>query len=283
MHPVEKLYPEDFPPLLNEIPDPPPHLYVRGTMPPPEYALVTVVGSRKMSQYGKDACEHLIAGLADYPVAIVSGLAIGMDTVAHRAALKNGLPTVALPGSGINDSVLYPASNRGLAADILAAGGALLSEFEPDQKTMLHFFPQRNRIMAGISRAVVIVEAGVQSGTMITARLATDYNRELLCVPHSIFSEGGTGGHVFMKLGATPCRSASDILEAVGIAEAATLQPVSLTSEEEEVLALLAEPMPRDELVRALGLPTGAANVLLAQLELRGLIAESLGSVRRLR
>ena len=282
MYPVEKLLDEDLPPLLSEIADPPPHLYIRGTLPPPDTKLVTFVGSRKMSQYGKDACEHLIAGLADYPVAIVSGLAIGMDAVAHRAALKYGLPTLALPGSGINDDVLYPASNKALAAEILRAGGALISEFEPDHRTMIHFFPQRNRIMAGMSHAVVIVEAGLKSGTLITARLATDYNRELLVVPHPIFSDGGEGGHVFMKLGAQPVRSSSDILQAVGIIEEKSMQTVSLTSEEQEVLALLQEPMPRDELLYELGIPTGEANVLLAQMELRGLLAESLGNIRKL-
>ena len=205
-----------------------------------------------------------------------------MDTCAHRAALKYGLPTLALPGSGINDDVLYPHSNRPLAKEILQSGGALISEFEPDERTMIHFFPQRNRIMAGMSHAVVIVEAGLKSGTLITARLATDYNRELLVVPHPIFSDGGAGGHVFMKLGAQPVRSSSDILEAVGIVEEKNLQLVPLTSEEEEVLALLQEPIPRDDLLYELGMPTGEANVLLAQMEIRGLIAESLGCVRKL-
>lgn len=278
---VEKLYPEDFPALLREIPDPPKHLYLRGKLPR-GYKFLTVVGSRAMSQYGKDVCEHLIAGLEGYPIAIVSGLALGTDATAHRAALRHHLPTVAVPGSGVNDSVLYPRTNLGLAYDILDAGGALMSEFEPDEKTMIHFFPQRNRIMAGMSDAVLIIEAGPQSGTLITARLATDYNRELLCVPHSIFSEGGAGGHQFMKLGAAPARSASDILEALNIVEEKNMEAVQLTREEQEVLTLLSEPLSRDELVRALGTPIGQINVLLAQMELRGLIGESLGQIRKL-
>ncbi len=279
---VEKLYPEDFPPLLQHIPDPPSHLFLRGCLPPKGTKYLTVVGSRRMSQYGKDACEHLISGLADYPIAIVSGLAIGLDTVAHRAALRHGLRTIALPGSGINDNVLYPHSNRPLAKEILAAGGALMSEFDPGQRTMIHFFPQRNRIMAGMSDAVLIVEAGVQSGTLITARLASDYGRDLLIVPHQIFSEGGTGGHIFMRLGAAPVRSASDILETLGIVEEKSIETLHLTKEEEAVLALLDEPQPRDEIIRALGMPTAEVTVLLAQMELRGLVGESLGQVRKL-
>jgi DNA processing protein len=279
---MDTLLPDEYWPKLREIPEPPGRLWVRGTIPGPERKLVTIVGSRSMSQYAHDAVDHLVSGLADYPVAIVSGLALGVDGAAHRAALKYHIPTIAFPGSGLDNAALYPRSHQWLAQEILAQGGALVSEFPPNEKGHLHFFPQRNRIMVGVSDAVVVVEAGLKSGTLITARMAVDYNRELLVVPHSIFSEGGAGGHVFMKLGALPARSASDILEAVGIVEEKNIETLRLTSEEEEVLALLAEPIPRDELIRELGVPTGQANVLLAQMEIRGLIGESLGNVRKL-
>lgn len=279
---MDKLLCDEYWPRLREIPEPPEHLWVRGTLPSSERKVVTVVGSRKMSQYGKDVVDHLISGLADYPITIVSGMALGIDGAVHRAAIEYGLPTIAFPGSGLNDDALYPATHKWLAQEILASGGALVSEFPPEEKGRVHFFPKRNRIMVGVSDAVVVIEAGVRSGTLITARLTVDYNRELLCVPHSVFSEGGAGGHIFMKLGAAPCRSASDILEAVGIVEEKNIETLNLTSEEEEVLALLQEPIPRDELIRELGLPTGDANVLLAQMEIRGLIAESLGNVRKL-
>ncbi len=278
---IQKLVPDDFPQLLREIPDAPKSMYLRGTLPPPETKLLAVVGSRKMSRYGKDACEHLIQGLAGYPIAIVSGLALGLDGVAHTAALAAGLPTVAVPGSGLDDSVLYPRTHLGLAKEILIKGGALLSESEPFEKPAVYSFPKRNRIMAGMSHAILVVEAGIQSGTLITARLATEYNRELLCVPHSIFAEGGEGTHLFMKLGATPARSADDILEALGIKKDVTVRTLSLTPDESNVLGLLSEPKTRDELFRELALPIGEANVLLASMELRGLIAESLGEVRK--
>ncbi|MDE2078954.1 MAG: DNA-processing protein DprA [Patescibacteria group bacterium] len=277
---IQKLAPESYPALLREIPEPPATLYFRGTLPPPETKLLAVVGSRKMSHYGKDAVEHLIAGLAGYPVAIVSGLALGVDGAAHRAALSAGLPTIAVPGSGLSDDVLYPRAHVPLAHDILAAGGALMSEFEPDFRARPESFPQRNRLMAGMSHATLVIEAGLKSGTLITARLASDYGRELLVVPHSIFAEGGAGGHIFMKLGGAPARSSADILEALGIEPAEEKRVLSLTENEEKVLACLSEPLPRDELIRALGMSARDANVLLAAMELRGIIAESMGEIR---
>ncbi len=283
MSSIRKLLKNEFPKLLLEMPDAPETLYLRGTLPPPETKLIAVVGSRKMSRYGKDACEYLIQGLSGYALAIVSGLALGIDGVAHKAALSAGIPTIAVPGSGLDDSVLYPRAHFGLAKEILENGGALLSEFEPSWRPRPESFPQRNRIMAGMSHATLIIEAGVQSGTLITARLASEYNRELLIVPHSIFAEGGAGGHLFLKLGATPVRSADDILEALSIEKEGAEIPLALNDDERRVFELLAEPMSRDELIRSLNLHAGIANVLLASMELRGLIAESLGEVRKTR
>lgn len=279
---IKKLNPKNFPPLLLEINDPPESLYLRGTLPPPQTKLLTVVGSRHMSRYGKDACEYLIKGLAGYPVAIVSGLALGVDGTSHRAALDAGLATIAVPGSGLADSVLYPRTHLGLAREIVEAGGALLSEMKPEERAAPYTFPKRNRIMAGMSHAILVIEAGMKSGTLITARLATEYNRELLAVPHSIFSEGGEGGHLFMGLGARPVRTADDILDALGIEKDTEEKKVlSLTGDEEKMLDMLGAPMGRDELIRLSGMSTGNANILLAGMELRGLIVESMGEVRK--
>ncbi len=277
---IKKLNPKNFPPLLSEIPDPPSTLYLRGTLPPIETRLLAVVGSRRMSRYGKETCEHLIQGLAGYPVAIVSGLALGIDGVAHRAALEADLQTIAVPGSGLSEDVLYPRAHLSLAHDIVNSGGALLSEMEPEERAAPYTFPKRNRLMAGMSHAVLIIEAGLKSGTLITARLATEYNRELLIVPHSIFSEGGEGGHLFMGLGARPVRTAEDILDALNIKKEETSRSVALTEEEGRVIEILHEPMSRDELIRTLGMPIGSANVLLAQMELRRIITESMGEIR---
>lgn len=280
MNDARVLAKDEFPALLAETPEPPDTLYIRGTLPPADYKLLTVVGSRRMSPYGKDVTEFLIHGLASYPVSIVSGLALGIDAAAHRAALDAGLHTVALPGSGINPDVIYPASNRRLADEIVKNGGAVMSEYGPTEKTRLHYFPERNRIMAGMSHATLIIEAGMKSGTLITARLASDYGRELLIVQHSIFDEGGEGGHLFMKIGAAPVRTASDILQSLGLEEQAKTA-YDLTPEEEKVIEALASSMPRDDLIRTLALPISDANVLLLGMELKGLIKETLGELHR--
>lgn len=285
MRDIRKLLLNEYPPLIKEIPDAPSVLYLRGNLPPSNFKYLAVVGSRSMSRYGKDACESLIRGLAGYPITIVSGLALGVDGVAHKAALSAGLTTIAVPGSGLNDSVLYPRAHLPLAHEILEHGGALISEFEPLFKARPESFPQRNRIMAGMSHAVLVIEATEKSGTLITARLASEYNRELLIVPHSIFAEGGAGGHIFMKIGATPIRTSADILEALGVELSAEKTNFLLNDEETSVIALLAEPCSRDELLRALfeqkGFDVGRANVLLMSMELRGLIAETMGEVRK--
>jgi len=278
---IRELVEKEFPRLLKEIPEPPKKLYLTGVLPKPETKLLTVVGSRKMSAYGKDACEALIAGLAGYPLTIVSGLALGIDGIAHKAAIKAGLATIAIPGSGLSERVLYPRTHVSLARDIVAKGGALLSEMEPEEPATPYTFPKRNRIMAGIAHATLVIEAGVKSGTLITARLAVDYNRELLVVPHSIFDEGGAGGHVFMKLGALSVRTASDILDALGIQNKKTHTHPVLTPDEEKVMRILTSPMERDELIRVLELPTASANVLLASMELKGLVAETMGEIRK--
>jgi len=279
---VRKLSPDEFPSLLREMADPPHQLYIKGTLPSENAKLLTVVGSRRMSRYGKDACEQLIAGLAGYPIVVVSGLALGIDGVAHQAALSAGLLTIAIPGSGLSESVLYPRAHLSLAREIVNKGGALISEMEPEEAATPYGFPKRNRIMAGMSHATLIIEAGVKSGTLITAKLAVDYNRELLIVPHSIFAESGAGGHVFMRLGAAPIRSAEDILEVLGFETEKVVRPLPpMTKDEERIYAELAEPASRDELIRALEMPTAHANVILTSMELKGIITESGGVLRR--
>ncbi len=183
------LTPEYFPEKLKQIPDAPKKLYVEGVLPSEDTKILAVVGARKHTPYGKEACEKLIAGLAGYDICIVSGLALGIDAVAHKAALDAGLKTIAVPGSGLDRSVLYPITNKRLAEEILHAGGALLSEFEPKTIAAPWTFPQRNRIMAGLADAVLVVEAELQSGTLITSKYATEYNRDVLAVPGSIFSK----------------------------------------------------------------------------------------------
>ena len=225
MNKIDILEPKDFPLQLLEIPEPPKKLYIKGALPPVNALYLAVVGSRKYTSYGKEACEKIIYDLGrsnvkgQMSIVIVSGLALGIDAIAHRAALDAGLTTVAFPGSGLQDSVLYPAANFNLGQKIIESGGALISEFEPDFKATPYSFPQRNRLMAGISRGVLIVEAEEKSGTLITARLATEYNRDVFVVPGSIFSPQSKGIQQLLKLGATPVSSGIDILEHWGIAQ----------------------------------------------------------------
>ena len=273
---IRQLAPDDFPKLLREIPDPPKKLFVRGTVPS-DGPFLAVVGSRAHTGYGKEVVEYLIAGLANTPVVIVSGLALGIDALAHKAALRHGLTTIAVPGSGLGEEVLYPRSNVSLARSILDAGGALLSEFDEDQGAARWTFPQRNRIMAGMSHATLLIEAGERSGTLITARLASDYNRELLVVPGSIFSPQCSGTHQFLKLGATPITEPSDIMRVLNISPRERAPEPTLGADEASVVKLLSTPVSRDELIRALQMPASEAQVLIMNMELRGLLRESNG------
>lgn len=275
-----------FPPLLREIPDAPKQLFVRGELPPFDHAWLAVVGSRAASPYGRQVCDFLIQGLRGHPVVIVSGLAYGIDACAHKAALNAGLTTIAVPGSGLNWDVMYPRANVNLAKEIIKAGGAHLSEFDPDQKAADYTFPQRNRIMAGMCHATLVIEAKERSGSLITARLATEYNRDLLVVPGNIFSEVSRGTHQFLKLGATPVTEPEDILKALDLDVGLTKSHISrdeLSFDEARVLDIITHPRSRDELLAALELPISDANILLSTMEIKGLIREELGVIRQAR
>lgn len=281
---VRELGRAELPPKLREIPQPPERLWIRGNLPPDGTKLLTVVGSRALSPYGRGACEKLISGLTGYPISIVSGLALGADACAHRAALSAGLHTIGIPGSGLDDSVIGPRTNLGLAHDILKAGGALISEHEPRYIAHAYDFPSRNRIMVGMSDAVLVVEAGQKSGTLITARLATEYNRDLLCIPHHINDPHAFGPHLFIRLGAILVSEPLHILEALGIAPrtgGAQAAPTDLEETELLIWTMLKEPMTRDEIVRRAGVQAGEALTALVALELRGLIKEEFGAWNR--
>ncbi len=288
MLPIIKLTSKDIPKALLEIPQPPTSLYLQGDLPDPnKYIFLAVVGSRKFSSYGKDVCEKLIAGLAGYPIVIVSGLALGIDTIAHQAALKAGLLTLAIPGSGLDHRVLYPSINRQLATKILDAGGCLLSESEPTERPTVWSFPKRNRLMAGLSQATLIIEATEKSGTLITARLALDYNRDVLAVPGSIFSPSSSGTNKLIQQGATPILTSTDILEAlhleVGHPNEDNQQKLfdDLSPSEKKIVELLkTEPLSRDEIIRQTQISTSEGNSILMILEIKGVIKETGGEIR---
>lgn len=253
---------------------------MRGALPPRGTKCLAVVGSRNYTDYATRTIDYLIGGLASCPISIVSGLAIGVDTLAHKKALEVGLHTLSVPGSGIADSALHPRQNRGLAQRILESGGGLLSEFEPDFRAATWSFPQRNRIMAGLADAVLLIEAGEKSGTLITARLTVDYSRELLVVPGNIFSENSRGVHQFLKLGATPVTSPEDIIDVFGLTPTDTQKlplRARLSPEEEAVLSILTDPRDHDTILRLLPYPPQESLTLLMRMELAGHIRESQG------
>lgn len=273
-----------FPELLKQIPDPPKSLRIVGELPEgPEMKYLCVVGSRKYSQYGKEVCEHLISGLRGYPITIVSGLALGMDAVAHRAALNAGLPIVVVPGSGLGEKALYPMTNRMLAEEIVNNGGCFISEFPDDWRPRLYSFPQRNRIMAGMSHATFVVEAELKSGTLITSKYAIEYNRDVFTVPNSIFSKTGEGPHMLLRLGATPITQSSDIVTALGLRPREELFQTrdysECSTDEKEVIEILREPMSRDQIIRLLEKPVYVTQTILATMEIKGLICEEMGEI----
>lgn len=279
---IKDLNKKDFPPLLNEINDPPKSLRIVGEIPQTEKYLA-VVGSRKYSEYGKNVCERIIEGLAGYSITIVSGLALGVDAIAHKSALKAGLPTVAVPGSGLSEKVLYPSSNKMLAREIVENNGALISEFDDDFKATPYSFPQRNRIMAGMCDATLVIEAELKSGTLITSKYAIEYNRDVFTIPNSIFSKTSEGPHMLLRLGATPITSSADIISALGLTPHKNLfekrDYKDCSSDEHEVISILSEPMSRDEIIQRLGKPVYVTQTILATMEIKGLIEETLGEI----
>lgn len=279
---ITDLPPKQFPSLLKQITDPPKKLRVVGEIPRTEKYLA-VVGSRKYSQYGKMVCEKLIEGLAGYPITIVSGLALGIDGIAHKAAIEAKLPTLAIPGSGLSPKVLHPSAHIRLAEQIVENGGGMMSEFDDDFKATLWSFPQRNRIMAGMCQATLVIEAELKSGTLITSKYAIDYNRDVFTVPHSIFSKTSEGPHMLLRLGATPITQSEDIVTALGLHPHSALLHVrdysGCSTDELEVIDLLREPLSRDEIIRQLDKPVYVVQTILATMEIKNLIEEVMGEI----
>ncbi len=281
---IKQLKKQDWPEAILEINDPPQQLNYRGQQPNWSSTFLTVVGSRRYSQYGKEVCEKLISGLRGYDVTIVSGLALGIDGIAHKTALINQLKTIAVPGSGLDNKVLYPKSNENLAKQILKSGGTLLSEFDPLEMASPWMFPQRNRIMAGLSKATLIIEATDKSGTLITARLALDYNREVCVVPASIFSRYGIGSNKLIRQGATIINTSEELLETLGFnfdkkSNQKKINFSDCSQEEQQILELLKEPKDKNDLIQQSQLTASQTNIILSAMEIKGFIKETLGKI----
>ena len=208
----------EFPPLLREIGDPPIILFVRGAIaaltPPLPFA---VVGTRRLSTYGETCVRRLVPPWARAGLGIMSGLALGTDAAAHAATLQEHGLTVAVLASGVADNDIGPRTNYPLAQDILDSGGALVSEYPPGMSADKHRFPRRNRIIAGLSRGLVVIEAPERSGALLTAELALQYNRDVFSVPGPITHAGSVGTNKLLRYGATPVTAAEDVFEYYGL------------------------------------------------------------------
>jgi DNA processing protein len=275
-YPIEYIEAADprFPPLLRHLSDAPKGLYVRGNLK--DQPAVSVVGTRRCSSYGRRATREIVSGLAASGLGVISGLALGIDGEAHRAALDADGYTIAVLATGIDEATIYPREHVKLAHRILESGGALVSEYPPRSPSFKFAFPKRNRLIAGFSPATIIIEATIDSGSLITARLALEENREVLAVPGPIFSETSAGCHQLIKLGAKPCTSTEDILACLKLDRpelmAAVRSQLPLTAEESTVFAKLDRPCHIDELSEALNAPISRISGLLTFLELKGYV-----------
>lgn len=264
----------EYPALLKEISDAPPILYIKGRRLPKETVFVAVVGSRTPTSYGVRSAEAISEGLAGAGVSVVSGLASGIDAAAHRACLKADGFTAAVVGTGIDR--VYPSSNRGLFEDITRKG-AVITEFPIGTPPEAKNFPRRNRIISGMSRAVLVVEAAGRSGSLITASMALEQGREVFAVPGSIQSPRSAGTHFLLKNGAALCEKAEDILSALGIGSKGGTSPhagqeTEALGEEERRIYSLLEPYPMhvDSIIERAGMGPGKVLAILLALEMKG-------------
>jgi DNA processing protein len=270
-----------YPPLLARVPDPPASLWLRGEAEPAILAepAVALVGARACSGYGRAVARMLASGVAESGAVVVSGLARGIDGEAHRGALAVGGKTVAVLGCGVDRD--YPAAHAELARAIVDGGGLVVSEYEPGVEPAPWRFPARNRIIAGLAAATVVVEARERSGALITADFALEDGREVLAVPGEITSSLSDGTNGLLRQGATPATGVADVLEAAGLerrrADVAAPDDPACAA----VLAALGTgATTADELTRATGLAAGELATALTLLELAGRVAVEEGSVR---
>lgn len=273
----------NYPKLLKEIYNPPPVLYYKGSLLPNEEFAIAAVGTRKITNYGRQVTPFIVLPLAQNGITIISGLALGVDALSHESALKARGRTIAVLGSGLDHQNIYPFHNRYLAEKICEQDGLLLSEYPPGTLPLKQHFPNRNRIIAGLSLGVLIIEADKESGALITAKYALDQNRDVFAVPGSILNKTSDGPNNLIKMGAKPVTDAGDILEALNLADATSFneskQIIPDTKEEELLLQQLSkEPVHIDELVRRSRLSTSEVTATLTMMEMKGKI-RNLGSM----
>ncbi|MBM3126053.1 MAG: DNA-protecting protein DprA [Chloroflexi bacterium] len=269
----------EYPSRLKEIEQPPPVLYIRGSFLEEDLFAISIVGTRRVSPYGRQITEEIAAFLAGNGVTVISGLARGVDAIAHQSALKAGGRTIAVLGCGVDK--IYPPEHRGLAGQIMERG-AILSDYAPGTPPDASNFPPRNRIISGLSLAVVVIEAGETSGALITAEFAAEQGREVFAVPGSILAPQSRGTNKLIQNGALPLLSGNDLLQALDLkrigerTSARRSLPVDET--EARLLEILgSEPLHIDEIRNRLELPIEKVSATLALMELKGMARQTGG------
>lgn len=265
----------NYPKLLKEIYAPPPLLYYFGELDLNNDFTLAVVGARKISEYGQRTTSQIVNELARAGLTIISGLALGIDTCAHLATIESGGKTIAVLGSGLGR--IYPASNRQTAQKIIDSGGAIITEFPISMPPLKHNFPQRNRIISGLSLGTLVTEAGERSGALITTKYALDQNREVFAVPGSIHNEGCQGPNNLIKMGAKVVTSSDDILETLNLAQAKDfkiIKDVVPENKTEKILfeLLSGEPIHVDKLSQCAKLDISNVNSTLSIMEMKGMV-----------
>jgi DNA protecting protein DprA len=302
------------------MPDAPKELYLEGNtqlLSSKQYIYVCIVGPRKASAYGEDVVSHIIGHLKQMNVVTVSGAAYGIDGIVHSLSIDHGIPTIAIPGSGIDDEVFYPRAHLDLKHKIIENGGLIMNEFDPLARASPWSFPVRNRIMAGMSHVTIVVEAEQSSGTLITAHLATDYGREVIAIPGSIYSNTSRGTHELISKGATILTSLETLTEVLtNIAKTHAIElwkesinidtddkdsayrlkassedgdisispsvATSLTEKEQTIFRCIhsfAEGIFKEDIAKILSLSAMDVSIYVTILELHGLVKMSLGKV----
>lgn len=262
-----------FPKLLKEIQNPPYIIYVRGEANLDAFA-IAIVGTRKATRYGKEIATTFGRELAQLDITVVSGMVIGIDTAGHQGALEGKGKTIAVLGNGLDQNSIYPWQNLKLAGQILESGGALISEYAPGTPALPHQFLARDRIISGLSKGVIVVEAPQKSGALVTARYAAEQGREVFAVPGDIYAQNSKGTHRLIKEGAKLVETIGDVLEEFGIKhEAEKRKQEKLEGDESVVFALIAqEPLNIEELAQQTKLDTPRLLAALSMLELKTLI-----------
>lgn len=269
-----------YPSALLELYDPPPVLYVKGTLLEADYRAVAMVGSRRSTTYGRTAALTLARDLARNGITVISGMALGIDSAAHRGALDGGGRTIAILGSGVD--CIYPPENKPLYREIIGQG-AVISEFPPGSDPHPAHFPRRNRIISGTAQAVIVVEAGERSGALLTADYAIAQDRPLFAVPGNVTSRQSEGTNNLIKCGAKPITSINDLFSVlpnlrIDYIPRESKAPDDLTDDERKIYGRLsAEPVDLDSIVRCLDIPASEAASFLLSLELRGLVRQLSG------